>query len=129
MERRRLGGRDHARHGSLRPRLLLAFSIPVVVLGAGGFWLLGQPAGSLPGVLAPVERGTLFFFLFLVSLLVAGGFALRLGDRVARPVAWLLRLVDAGPARQLGGTAMPVADWEIDALSRRVACAYVSLTD
>jgi len=120
MERHCLGRRDRARHASLRPRLLLAFSIPVVVLGVGGIWLLERSAGPLPGVLAPVEGATLFLFLLLVALLMATGFALRLGDRVTRPVTWLLRLMDAGPARQLSGPAMPAADWEIDTLSRRV---------
>jgi hypothetical protein len=100
--------------------LLLAFTIPVAVLGAAGLWLLWRPQGPLPGPLAAVEPATLFLFLLLASLLVVTAFALRLGDRIARPVTWLLRLVDAGPSRQLSGAAMPVADWEIDALSRRV---------
>jgi len=56
----------------------------------------------------------------LLALLLAAGLALNLGDRIARPVAWLLRMMESGQLRLMSQAPPPVSDWEMDALTGRV---------
>jgi hypothetical protein len=111
--------RPVARRGGLRTRLLLSCLIPVLLLAAGGFLLLGVAPHS--GWLLPGEALIVFAGLVLLALLLATGLALNLGDRVAGPVAWLLRMMEGGQLRLVRPMSPPASDWEIDALTGRVA--------
>jgi len=105
--------------GGLRSRMLLAFLVPVLLLGLGGLLLIGLPGDTL----APhstARAGIVFLGLLAAALLLATGLAVHMGDRVARPVAWLLRLMDAGQIRLLTKGPPPAGDWEVADLSRRV---------
>ncbi len=110
-----------ARRGALRGRLLLSFTIPVLLLGAGAIVLLELVAGDdgMAGMRLSVARAILAGFL-LLALLVASALALQAGDRFTRPVAWLLRAIDAGQTRALSQLPPPAADWEMGMLCNRV---------
>jgi hypothetical protein len=107
------------RRGGLRTRLLLSFLAPLLLLAAGGFLVLGLAPRS--GWLMPGEALVVFAGLVLLMLLLATGLALNLGDRVAGPVAWLLRMMEGGRPRLVRPDPPPASDWEIDALTGRVA--------
>jgi hypothetical protein len=107
------------RRGGLRTRLLLSFLVPLLLLAAGGFLILGLAPPS--GWLMPGEALVVFAGLVLLMLLLATGLALNLGDRVAGPVAWLLRMMEGGRPRLVRPDPPPASDWEIDALTGRVA--------
>jgi len=107
------------RRGALRTRLLILFLTPVMLLGLAGLLLFppaerGDPAGSGSASVP------LFPIFFLAALLLAAGFALHVGDRIARPVAWLLRWIDAGDASPPSPAGRPAADWELELLGRKV---------
>lgn len=114
--------RTAPRHGGLRARLLLSCLVPVLLLAAGGFVLLSGSGwmGSDTGGLLPGEALVLFAGCVLLALLLAAGLALNLGDRIARPVAWLLRMMESGQLRLMSQAPPPVSDWEMDALTGRV---------
>jgi len=114
--------RTAPRHGGLRTRLLISCLVPVLLLAAGGFLLLSGSGwmGSDTGGLLPGEALVLFAGCVLLALLLAAGLALNLGDRIARPVAWLLRMMESGQLRLMSQAPPPVADWEMDALTGRV---------
>lgn len=109
------------RRGALRGRLLVSFTIPVLLLGVGAIVLLELVAGSegMVGLRLPVARAILAGFI-LLALLVAAALALQAGDRFTRPVAWLLRAIDAGQTRALSQLPPPSADWEMGMLCNRV---------
>jgi hypothetical protein len=111
--------RTQTQRAGLRVRMLLAFLAPVVILGVGGVLLLGVPGAQLSPS-TTIRGGSVFLGLTLVTLLMAVGLAIHMGDRVARPVAWLLRLMDAGQVKLLSKGPPPAGDWEIETLSRRV---------
>jgi hypothetical protein len=110
-----------ARRGALRGRLLVSFMIPVLLLGAGAVVLLELVAagGDLAGLPMSIARAILAGFI-LLALLVAAALALQAGDRLTRPVAWLLRAIDAGQVRVPSQSPPPVADWEMGMLCNRV---------
>lgn len=112
-------GSARGARGGLRARLLASFLLPVLLLGLGGLLLLGLP-GEPIGPRTTLRDGAVFMGLLAVTVLLATGLAIHMGDRVARPVAWLLRLMDAGQIRLLSKGPTPAADWEIEDLSRRV---------
>ncbi len=116
------GAREPSRLVGLRTRLLLTFLIPVVLLGVGGFLLLTLPQGetALPRPLSWASPVAIFAALFALGLLLAAALGLQAGDRVSRPIAWLLRAIDAGQVRLLHQRPVQPADWEIDLLARRV---------
>jgi hypothetical protein len=58
--------------------------------------------------------------LLLISLLLSTGLGLYVGDRVTQPIVRLLRAMDTGQIRILGGGAATVADWEMGVLVRKV---------
>jgi len=109
------------RRGALRGRLLLSFTIPVLLLGVGAIVLLELVAGGddMAGLHPPVARAILGGFI-LLALLVAAALALQAGDRFTRPVAWLLRAIDAGQTRAFSQLPPPTADWEMGMLCSRV---------
>jgi hypothetical protein len=102
--------------------LLISFLGPVLLLAVGGFLLLSGSGwmGSDTGGLLPGEVLVLFAGCVLLALLLAAGLALNLGDRIARPVAWLLRMMESGQLRLMSQAPPPVSDWEMDALTGRV---------
>lgn len=103
----------------LRTRLLAAFLLPVLFVGVGGLLLIGLPGPALrPG--SEIHAGLLYLALVILALLVSIGCAIQMGDRIVRPVAWMLRLMEAGQLRLLGRSPAPAADWEIGSLARRV---------
>lgn len=109
------------RRGALRGRLLLSFAIPVLLLGAGAVVLLELAArGADPTGLSVAAARAILAGFILLALLVAAALALQAGDRFARPVAWMLRAIDAGQDRALSQPPPPAADWELEMLSGRV---------
>ncbi|MFH1144576.1 MAG: hypothetical protein V1774_08550 [Candidatus Eisenbacteria bacterium] len=120
METGSRGGHPVARRGGLRTRLLILFLIPVMLLGLSGLLMLPSSQRGNPHDAAGGSVGPLFPIFFLAALLLAAGLALHAGDRIARPVAWLLRVLDAGEAAPVERPPRPVADWEMELLSRKV---------
>ena len=109
------------RRGALRGRLLLNFAVPVLLLGAGAIVLLELVApGAGPAGLSLVAARAILAGFILLALLVAAALALQTGDRFARPVAWMLRAIDAGQERTLSQPPPPAADWELEVLCNRV---------
>ncbi len=113
---------NRSKPGGFRVRLLMAFLIPVVILGcifvfmteqliAGAAYVGGLPVTAIRLIVA---GGV------LLALLLAIGLALHMGDRFTRPVAWLLRAIDAGQVRLLSQMPPPAADWELGILCDRV---------
>ncbi len=110
------------RRGGFRGRLLISFMIPVLLLGVGAVVLLelvASDAGESGGMPIALARGILAGFI-LLALLTAAALGLQSGDRLTRPVAWLLRAIDAGQVRMLSQLPPPTADWEMDMLCNRV---------
>lgn len=110
------------RRGGFRLRLLLAFLIPIAILSCVCALLLealfvrvAPPVGIPFGVFRLLLAAGV-----LLSTGVAVGLALHMGDRFTRPVAWLLRAIDAGQVRLLSQTPPPAAGWELGVLSERV---------
>jgi hypothetical protein len=103
----------------LRARLLISCLVPVLLLAAGGFLLLAG-AGRQTEWLRPGEALVLFAGCVLFALLLAAGLALNLGDRIARPVVWLLRMMESGQLRLMSQAPPPASDREMDALTGRV---------
>jgi len=106
----------------LRSRLFFSFSVPIAVLGLGTAILfeviLSRQAQGVPLSSLHVYLG-IAGLLFLAVLLVAI-YALHVGDHVIRPIAWLLRTIDAGQITLLSKVPPPPADQEIEALCGRV---------
>ena len=111
-----------SRPGGFRARLLVAFMIPVVLLGSL-FVLLTEHllAGASDFAALPTTAVRLIVMggIFL-SLLLSIGLALHTGDRFTRPVGWLLRAINAGQVRMLSQLPPPAADWELGVLCERV---------
>ncbi len=109
------------RRGALRGRLLLCFAIPVLLLGVGAVVLFEVAAGGadLAGLPLALTRAILAG-LILIALLASAALALQTGDRFARPVAWMLRAIDAGQERALSQQPPSTADWELGMLCERV---------
>lgn len=108
--------------GGFRVRLLMAFLIPVLLLSCVFVFLTehliggATDVGGLPvTVIRLIVAGAI-----LLALLLAIGLALHMGDRFTRPVAWLLRAIDAGQVRLLSQMPPPAADWELGILCERV---------
>ena len=120
MEMLRRGRREPGRPGGLRTRLLILFLIPVMLLGLAGLLVLPASQGALPPGAPGPSTSPLFALFFLVALLIATGLALHAGDRLARPVTWLLRLMDAGDSSSLRPSEQPPGDWEMEVLCRKV---------
>ncbi|MBP6875360.1 MAG: hypothetical protein KBD56_04765 [Candidatus Eisenbacteria bacterium] len=118
MEMLRRDRRDPGRSSGLRTRLLILFLIPVMLLGLVG--LLTQAAWRSDGDHGSSGVSVIFPLCFLAAILLATGLALYAGDRLARPIAWLLRAMDAGELSPPGSSERPAADWELDLLSRKV---------
>ncbi len=118
MEMLRRDQRDPGRSSGLRTRLLILFLIPVMLLGLVG--LLTQAAWRSDGDHGSSGVSVIFPLCFLAAILLATGLALHAGDRLARPIAWLLRAMDSGELSPPGSSERPAADWELDLLSRKV---------
>jgi uncharacterized coiled-coil protein SlyX len=109
--------RSRPRPGALHTRLLLSFLAPVLLLAAGGSLLLARPAGR--GF--PSGGGLVIFAGFgLAAVVLATALAVSLGDRLARPVSWLLRMMESGQLRLITQQPPPAGNWEMDALLERV---------
>ena len=112
------------RRGGLRTRLLLSCLAPVLLLGLGGVLLLATP-GARGGTgasawLLPGEAWLVFAGFFLLAVVLATTLAVYMGDRIARPVAWLLRMMESGQLRLATQAPPPAVDWEMGALTGRV---------
>jgi hypothetical protein len=122
MQALRQERQNGSRRGGLRTRFLLSFLAPVLLVGAGNvllieFLIAGQvQLGGLP--VAGVR--IMYSGLLLVSLLLSTGLGLYVGDRVTQPIVRLLRAMDTGQIRILGGGAATAADWEMGVLVRKV---------
>jgi len=116
---RSAGGRSGQ---GFRTRLLLSFLLPLLLLGTVGFLLLDSAAGKHPQLDSKQTILLGFGAAFAVSVLLAVGLAVNIGDRVTRPVLRLLRLMDAGQLRVLmSAPRFPRSDIrEIGALTERV---------
>jgi hypothetical protein len=109
------------RRGSLRGRLILLVSLPVVVLGISYYLFVEYIfQRRIDADLVPAER-LVQAGLIALSLVLAVTCGYLILDRVTRPIRLLLRLAETGDLGSGRGIFLHHREWEIFQLYRRVS--------